>query len=53
MIEIGKARNSRRGDTALKRKMPMRFSLVAAVLPALFVDDEVREEKKRSMWWIA
>jgi hypothetical protein len=23
------------------------------VLPALFVDDEVREEKKRSMWWIA
>src|SRR5258708_20092740 len=37
VIEIGKARNSRRGDTALKRKMPMRFSLVAAVLPALFV----------------
>jgi hypothetical protein len=24
-----------------------------SVLPALFVDDEVREEKKRSMWWIA
>jgi hypothetical protein len=23
-----------------------------SVLPALFVDDEVREEKKRSMWWI-
>ena len=22
------------------------------VLPALFVDDEVREEKKRSMWWV-
>ena len=24
-----------------------------SVLPALFVDDELREEKKRSMWWIA
>lgn len=24
-----------------------------SVLPTLFVDDEVREEKKRSMWWIA
>jgi hypothetical protein len=23
-----------------------------SVLPALFVDDEVREEKKRSMWWV-
>jgi hypothetical protein len=23
-----------------------------SVLPALFVDDELREEKKRSMWWI-
>jgi hypothetical protein len=24
-----------------------------SVLPALFVDDELREEKKRSMWWIS
>lgn len=24
-----------------------------SLLPTLFVDDEVREEKKRSMWWIA
>ena len=24
-----------------------------SVLPVLFVDDELREEKKRSMWWIA
>jgi hypothetical protein len=24
-----------------------------SVLPALFVDDELREEKKRAMWWIA
>ena len=24
-----------------------------SVLRALFVDDELREEKKRSMWWIA
>jgi hypothetical protein len=24
-----------------------------SVLPTLFVDDEVREEKKRSMWWIS
>jgi hypothetical protein len=24
-----------------------------SVLPALFVDEELREEKKRSMWWIA
>lgn len=23
-----------------------------SVLPSLFVDDEVREEKKRSMWWV-
>ena len=23
-----------------------------SVLPALFIDDEVREEKKRSMWWV-
>ncbi len=23
-----------------------------SVLPTLFVDDEVREEKKRSMWWV-
>jgi hypothetical protein len=24
-----------------------------SVLPTLFVGDEVREEKMRSMWWIA
>ena len=24
-----------------------------SVLPALFVDEEPREEKTRSMWWIA
>ena len=23
-----------------------------SVLPSLFVGDEVREEKKRSMWWV-
>ena len=23
-----------------------------SVLPALFVDEEVREEKKRTMWWV-
>jgi hypothetical protein len=23
-----------------------------SVLPALFVDDDVREEKHRSMWWM-
>jgi hypothetical protein len=23
-----------------------------SVLPTLFVDDELREEKKRSMWWV-
>src|SRR6267154_4253288 len=27
----------RRGDAVFKRRMPMRFSLIAAVLPALFV----------------
>lgn len=24
-----------------------------SVLPAVFVDDDLREEKKRSMWWVA
>jgi hypothetical protein len=23
-----------------------------SVLPALFVDDDVREEKRKSMWWV-
>jgi hypothetical protein len=23
-----------------------------SVLPSLFVDDELREEKKHSMWWV-
>jgi hypothetical protein len=23
-----------------------------SVLPALFVDDDVREEKRNSMWWV-
>jgi hypothetical protein len=23
-----------------------------SVLPVLFVDDDVREEKRRSMWWV-
>jgi len=23
-----------------------------SVLPVAFVDDDVREEKKRSMWWV-
>jgi hypothetical protein len=23
-----------------------------SVLPALFIDDDVREEKRKSMWWV-
>jgi hypothetical protein len=23
-----------------------------SVLPALFVDDDVREERRKSMWWV-
>jgi len=38
------------GDSA-RYKLKRRSD--GSVLPALFVDDEVREEKKRSMWWIA
>ena len=38
------------GDTA---QYKLRRRSDGSVLPALFVDDEVREEKKRSMWWIA
>src|SRR6267142_540254 len=33
LIDVG----APRGDAVLKRRMPMRFSLIAAVLPALFV----------------
>src|ERR1700738_5199344 len=33
----GSSISSRRGDVALKRKMPMRFSLIAAAIPTLFV----------------
>jgi hypothetical protein len=39
------------GDTAAVRYRIRRRS-DGSVLPALFVDDEVREEKKRSMWWV-
>jgi hypothetical protein len=38
------------GDSA-RYKLKRRSD--GSVLPALFVDDELREEKKRSMWWIA
>ncbi len=38
------------GDAA---RYKLRRRSDGSVLPALFVDDELREEKKRSMWWIA
>lgn len=37
------------GETA---RYKLRRRSDGSVLPALFVDDEVREEEKRSMWWM-
>ncbi len=38
------------GDVAPRYRIRRRSD--GSVLPALFVDDEVREEKRASMWWV-
>jgi len=34
------------------RRYRLRRRSDGSVLPALFVDDDVREEKRKSMWWV-
>jgi hypothetical protein len=40
------------GDGGKETRYRIRRRSDGSVLPALFVDDELREEKKRSMWWV-
>jgi hypothetical protein len=36
-----------------RKRYRLRRRSDGSVLPAEFVDDDVREEKKRTMWWVA